>query len=42
LEDQLKGLGDSKIKSFVELLCNKYQKECHDNYKIRREKNEKE
>jgi hypothetical protein len=24
------------------LLCNKYQEECHDNYKIRREKNEKE
>jgi len=39
LEDQLKGLGDSKIKKFIELLCNKYQKECHDNYKKRREKN---
>ena len=38
LEDQLKGLGDSKIKKFVELLCNKYQKECHDNYKKKREK----
>ena len=38
LEDQLKGLGDSKIKKFIELLCNKYQKECHDNYKKRREK----
>ena len=38
LEDQLKGLVDSKIKSFIELLCNKYQKECHDNYKKRREK----
>ena len=38
LEDQLKGLEDYKIKSFIELLCNKYQKECHDNYKKRREK----
>ena len=38
LEDQLKGLKDSKIKSFIKLLCNKYQKECHDNYKKRREK----
>ena len=38
LEDQLKGLKDSKIKKFIELLCNKYQKEFHDNYKKRREK----
>ena len=38
LEDQLKGLGDSKIRKLIELLCNKYQKECHDNYKKRREK----
>ena len=41
LEDQLKGLSDSKIKKFIELLCNKYQKECHDNYKKRREKMKK-
>ena len=24
LEDQLKGLGDSKIKNFIQFLCNKY------------------
>jgi len=41
LENQLKGLKDEKIKSFIELLCNKYQKECHDNYKKRRKKIEK-
>ena len=38
LEDQLKGLTESQIKNFIKLLCNKYQKECHDNYKKRREK----
>jgi len=38
LEDQLKGLGDSKIKNLIEFLCNKYQKECHENYKRKRKK----
>ena len=38
LEDQLKGLTESKIKNLIKLLCNKYQKECYENYKKRKEK----
>ena len=38
LEDQLKSLGDSKIRQLITLLCNKYQKECYYNYKRRKEK----
>jgi len=38
LEDQLKGLSDTKIQNLIKLLCNKYQEECHYNYKKRREK----
>ena len=41
LEDQLKGLTDTKLEDFIKLLCNKNQKECHDNYKKRREKMKK-
>ena len=33
LEDQLKGVGDSGIEEFIKLMCNKYQEECHYNYK---------
>ncbi len=38
LEDQLKGLSNEKL---IKFLCNKYQKEYHDNYKFREEKKKK-
>jgi MoxR-like ATPase len=41
LEDQLKNISESKIKNLIRLLCNKYQRECYDNYKLRTEKMKK-
>ena len=40
LENQLKYLTENKnkMKNLIQLLCNKYQQECHDNYKKRRKK----